>query len=223
MPLRILTINLFNGRADARSFAAALDKHVPDVVAVQELSDNAAEVLANWGTHRLLDPRDDTTGMGVTASATALFSRPEFPNRHPINARIDGAQWGFPAGIDLINAHLVNPIARPMLASKRLRHAEMLSLERLLNADRVESLRVVVGDLNSSPAWPLYRHLGRIASDAATEAGTAKRTWGPTPRSPRLLRIDHVFIQGARCTTTQLVDVRGTDHRGLLVTLEPLR
>ena len=56
MPLRILTQNLYNGRADPEGLRRALNRYEPDVVAVQELSPNAASVLQSWGDDGLLDP-----------------------------------------------------------------------------------------------------------------------------------------------------------------------
>jgi endonuclease/exonuclease/phosphatase family metal-dependent hydrolase len=219
MSLRILTQNLYNGRADPSSFAKVLRDQSPDVVAVQELSTNCAEVLAEWGSATLLEPRDDTTGMGLAVRGQAALSRLDFPNRNPVRAILLGAAWGRDADVEIINAHLVNPVARPMKVSLRLRMAEIAALEGILNSDPSPRTRVLVGDLNSSPAWPIYRRLAKVATDAARAAGTARRTWGPRPASPRLLRIDHAFVQRAHVVRTQLVTVRGADHRGLLVEL----
>jgi endonuclease/exonuclease/phosphatase (EEP) superfamily protein YafD len=221
MPLRILTINLYNDRAKSDSVAAALRRYQPDVVAVQELSRYGAAVLEDWGQYLLLDPKDDTTGMGIATRLPAEFTRLEFPNRNPVLARINAADAGFPDGIELISAHLVNPISRPLRVSTRMRQLEAEILTELLAKPIETSARVLVGDLNSSPSWPMYRRLAALATDAAVEAGNARRSWGPTPTSPRMLRIDHVFTQSARCTASQLVEVSGADHRGLLVDLEP--
>lgn len=218
MPLRILTINLYNGRATADSFATALAQTQPDLVATQELTAPAADVMADWGSAHLLDPRDDTTGMGVAARFPAEFERLDFPHRDPIRARFDGIRWGF-REVEVVDSHVVNPISRPLLQSKRLRELELAALEQLL-AEPVAS-RILVGDMNSSPAWPLYRRLAALATDGALAAGTARRTWGYWPRSPRMLRIDHAFLQGATCVRTSLVQVAGGDHRGLLVEVEP--
>lgn len=222
MPLRILTINLYNGRARPESLAAALTDLSPDIVAAQELSPNASDVLAEWASHHLLDPRDDTFGMGIAATTPVTLTRLDFPNRNPVVARFDGSPWGFLGPIEMINAHLVNPLTRPILLSKRLRVRELTELEQLFKAPS-RPVQVLVGDLNSSPAWPVYRRLAKLATDAAIQAGTAKRSWGPTSRSPRLLRIDHAFIHGAHAKATRLVDIAGADHRGLLVELEPIR
>lgn len=221
MPLRILTANLYNGAADPAAFAAALRSYSPDFVAVQELSDNAADVLDAWGTSHLLDPRDDTTGMGAAARLDADFSRLDFPFRHPIRAEFDGRRWGL-GDVELINTHIVNPIARPLLHSKQLRARELAALETLLASGPQGDSRILVGDFNSSPAWPFYRRVAKLATDGAVSAGTARRTWSYFPRSPRLLRIDHVFLQGVTCGGTQLVPIPGADHRGLLADIEPV-
>ena len=220
MPLRIFTANLYSGRANPASFAAALSELEPDIVAIQELGATAAEVLHDWGATRLLDPREDTTGMGLAVAGDADLAELHFPNRNPLRARLDGSRWGF-GSLELISAHLVNPIARPLLRSKRLRRLELAALEGLL--DEPVETRILVGDLNSSPAWPLYRRLTELATDGAVAAGTARRTWGFYPKAPPLLRIDHAFLQGADCVGTSVVAIDGCDHRGLVVDVEPNR
>ncbi|MEA2002580.1 MAG: hypothetical protein U9N84_11965, partial [Actinomycetota bacterium] len=159
MRLRILTINMYNGRADAGSLASALHEYVPDVVAAQELSSAGAEVLADWGDNYLLDPRNDLTGMGTAVRGSASFSRLDFPNRNPVTATLPAVDWGLDRDLDIVNAHLVNPISRPLQKSRMLRTLELAALEQLLAASNGNLSRVLVGDLNSSPAWPLYRRL----------------------------------------------------------------
>jgi endonuclease/exonuclease/phosphatase family metal-dependent hydrolase len=216
MKLRVLTANLYNGRVEPDSLATVLRTHTPDVVAVQELSDNCAAVLADWGKARHLDSRDDLTGMGIAVRGEATFSRLDFPNRRPVVATIVGDDWDLPAGLEIVNVHLVNPIARPLARSRLLRSQELVALEAVLT-DPSPTARILVGDLNSSPAWPIYRHLTRFATDAAVAAGTARRTWGPWPSSSRLLRIDHAFVQGVKPLRTEIVSLSGGDHSGLLV------
>jgi endonuclease/exonuclease/phosphatase (EEP) superfamily protein YafD len=221
MPLRILTMNLYNGAAEPTELAALLDDAKPDVVAVQELSPNSAAVLADWGSSSLLDPRADTLGMGLASRTALVITRLDFPHRNPIVGRFDGETWGLPQ-VELVNVHMTNPISMPMPTSWRRRRGQLAALERLLGEHDATSARVVVGDFNSSPAWPFYRRIAALASDGAVQAGTAKRTWSYYPSSPRMLRIDHVFLQGPiRCVNTELVKVSGADHRGLLIDLEP--
>ena len=224
MPLRILTQNLYNGRAEPGSLTRALEEHRPDIVAVQELAANAVPVLEAWGDEGLLDPRNDTTGMGMVTRGPAALTRLDFPMRWPVVAHLRAADWDLPSDIDIVNAHLMNPIVRPLATTRRLRNRELTSLRDVLLGETGAAGRVVVGDLNSSPAWPLYRQLRRIATDGAKQAGTARPTWGPWVWSPRVLRIDHAFLRGPiRASHTQLVRIAGTDHSGLLVDIESAR
>jgi endonuclease/exonuclease/phosphatase (EEP) superfamily protein YafD len=82
-----------------------------------------------------------------------------------------------------------------------------------------------VGDLNATPNWPAYRRLrGRFddaAEQAARRVGRAPgRTWGPWPGSPRLLRIDHVLVQGLVGTGSRVLPLRGSDHSALVAELD---
>jgi len=219
MPLRILTANLYTGRVKPASFAALLHDAAPDVVAVQELAPSQAEVLGNWGVCRLLDPDDETTGMGLAVQVPAQLDRLGFPYRNPVRARFDGVAWGL-RDVEVIGAHIANPISRPFAVSRLRRREEAAALEAVLTEPR--STRVLVGDFNSSPAWPLYRRIAALSVDGPAAAGTAVRTWGYFPRSPALLRIDHAFIQGARCVSSRTVKLDGGDHRALVVDVEPL-
>ena len=223
MQIRVLTINLYNGRANPDSLAAALEVHQPDVVAAQELSTNSATVLADWGSSHLLDPRPDMSGMGIAVSGSATFSRLDFPHRDPIVAVLPARDWGLERDLQIFNAHLVNPVSRPIAQSIRVRAKEVAALEQIFGMPHDTASRILVGDLNSSPAWPLYRRLGNLATDAAVAAGTARRSWGPWPGSPRLLRIDHAFVQGPKPLRTTLLSISGTDHSGLLLDVEAVR
>jgi len=214
-------MNLYNGAAHPDELAAFLADIQPDVVAVQELSANSAEVLADWAVDALLDPRDDTNGLGVAARRPVDLTRLEFPSRLPIVARFDGSPWGLPQ-VEFLNVHITNPVALPFPRSLRLRRAELASLERILKARDDSTARVVVGDFNSTPSWPFYRRVSALATDGAVQAGTARRTWGYFPNSPRVLRIDHAVLQGPiRCERTSLVKISGADHRGLLIEMKP--
>lgn len=221
LPMRILTQNLYNGRGDPDSFAHVLRTHQPDVVAVQELSANSTSVLEDWGTTTLLDPRDDTTGMGVAVRGAAIMERLDFPFRSPVTVTLPADAWDLGTDVQVVNAHLVNPIARPIPRSRQLRVRELEALQALIRDGSRPQARILVGDFNSSPVWPLYRKLRKLVTDGAVAAGTARRTWGPWPSSPRLLRIDHVFTRGpVQVMATRTVKVAGADHRGLLIEVE---
>lgn len=213
-----MTANLYNGRAEPGALHAVLGEVNPDVLAVQELSANSAAVVAERFPRHLLYPRDDNRGMGVAVRGPAEVVTVDFPDRSLLRVTLDPTAWSLPHPVEILNAHLVNPIARPLRRSAGLRRRQVEILEEMIAAPT--SGRLLVGDFNSSPAWPLYRRLRRASTDAAIAAGTACRTWGPTWWFPRLLRIDHAFVNGLIPLATHRVAIRGADHSALVVDLE---
>jgi endonuclease/exonuclease/phosphatase family metal-dependent hydrolase len=81
---------------------------------------------------------------------------------------------------------------------------------------------VVVGDFNSTPLWPFYRRIADHLHDAALiharrSGGRAARTWGPWHGAPRLLRIDHAFVQHLEVFDFAVVEVPDGDHSAVVV------
>ena len=79
--------------------------------------------------------------------------------------------------------------------------------------------RILVGDMNGSPAWRTYKRLAEQLQDAAVAAGTAAPTWGYRPGTPAMLRIDHAFVEGVIPLATHTVRIKGSDHWALVVDL----
>ena len=79
--------------------------------------------------------------------------------------------------------------------------------------------RVLVGDMNASPSWRVYKRLAARLQDAAVVAGTAQATWAYFPALPRTLRIDHVFVEGLVALETHTVRIKGTDHSAVVADL----
>ncbi|MCB1246114.1 MAG: endonuclease/exonuclease/phosphatase family protein, partial [Acidimicrobiia bacterium] len=74
------------------------------------------------------------------------------------------------------------------------------------------------GDMNSSPAWPVYKAMRRRWADLAVEASPEPEpTWAWRPGWRRMLRIDHVFGSGVTAETTGVHAVAGSDHHALVV------
>ena len=83
---------------------------------------------------------------------------------------------------------------------------------------------MLVGDLNATPVWPVYRHLAARLTDAAVAASRrhgrpTQRTWGPWPGSPRLFRIDHALVHGVAVDDVRVLPLPGGDHCALVVDL----
>lgn len=217
--LRLVSINLLVDRADPGDLRRLLAETDPDVVTVQELGDKTAGVISEVFAHGHLDPRDDFFGMGIASKNPITVQRLDLEGRSGWAARLEPRMWPqLKQTFDVLNVHLVNPVNRPWRSSAAARRRQIEQIGSFL-AER-SGPSVIVGDMNASPAWPEYRLLRALGSDAAEETGTAVRTWAPLTWGPRLLRIDHAFVAGARSVSTSVETVRGSDHSALVVDLE---
>ena len=222
--VRVLSANLWNGGADPEGFAALVERLRIDVVAVQELSPPQADALRRRLPHGNLEPATDYTGMGIAARRPLPVRRLTLPRR---DARIAELQLRAPDGgavtVELVNVHIEAPHNGPTWRSVARRRGQWRALERHLKASP-QRPRVVVGDFNSTPLWPFYRRIASHLHDAALiharQSGRpALRTWGPWPGAPRLLRIDHAFVQHLVVFDFAVVDVPNGDHSAVMVEL----
>lgn len=209
--MRIMTANLWNHHVSADSFADALDEHRPDIVAIQELDQQAAAVLADRYDHGRAMP-DGVQGCALVANHPITVTRTELPFRPLLSAQVEVGKRTVTVGA----IHLANPVAMHDLPFRR--HQVRALLEQIKGTEPM----VLVGDYNSSPAWPAYRmikrHLRDGVKDWAKQAGVRPtRTWNWGAGTPKLLRIDHVMVRGVELTNVKAIDIVGSDHRALVV------
>jgi endonuclease/exonuclease/phosphatase (EEP) superfamily protein YafD len=217
--IRIMSINLLVDRADPDDLRRVVSAADPDVLCVQELGDRTATVVADMFDHGHLDPQKDFFGLGIGARHPVAIERLDLAARGGWVARLEPDAWaGLTEPLDVFNIHLINPINLPWTRSRATRRSQIAHVATLVGER--DSASVVIGDMNATPLWPEYKSLTEIGVDAARTTGTNRRTWSHFLSGPRLLRIDHAFVSGARPTTTSIVRVRGTDHRGLVVDIE---
>lgn len=218
--VRVLTANLYAHHIDLGGLRELLEGSDPDVALVQELSGPAAEVLSERFSNGLLHPAKHHGGMGLALRRPAPVERLPLPYRDGQIGRLGPPEW--PGPLEVINVHMANPVAWPPQRTVRRRRRQLGALMATVDPPRA---RIVAGDFNASPAWGVYRRLAGRFGDAARVVAAAQgrrpaRTWGPTPRSPRMLRIDHVFTEQVRPIDVQVVKIPGSDHCGLLVDLK---
>jgi len=224
--LRLLTANLLHGRAEPGALAALLEERAVDVACFQELGTAQVAAVAEVLPHGKLEPssRVDANGMGVALRRPAEMQALPLPRRNARVALLRPADWpGLPAAVEVVNVHIQAPHARPWSALP-LRKSQVASLCDYLD-DRPLPHRIVAGDFNATPIWPVHRRIAERLVDgpaavAAAEGRRPELTWGPWPGSPRLLRIDHVMHCGLRTLACERLAVAGSDHDALLVTLE---
>lgn len=220
---RLMSANLSNGGASPRVLAELVETLAPDVVAVQELAPEQADVLARLLPHGLLEPRRDHHGMGVALRWPARVWRVPLAYRDARVAELTlNGTPGRTEPVEIVNVHIAAPHVQPLRRAMGLRRDQIRGLLGYLDASRRR--RAVVGDFNATPLWPVYRRLrrrfGDAADDAARRAGRrASPTWGPSPGSPRLLRIDHVLVHGLRGHDARVLPLPGSDHSALVVDL----
>ena len=215
--MRVLTVNLLNGEASPDSLARVLEATDPDIMLAQELAPNAGSVIERHFAHGVVKPVMDYQGKAIVSKEPIHVEEVDFPFRSIMRGETEG-------GIEVINIHLANPIDgwRGRVPERR---GQVQALEQLIEPPRT---RIVAGDFNSSPAWPAYKRLRRSLDDAVADWAertdqTPRRTWGWRPGWPTMLRIDHVFTNNLRATWVDVVNVKGTDHKAVVVDLEPVR
>lgn len=214
---RLMTANLYNGNVDPVSLARVLATVDPDVIVCQEFARNVADVIATHFPHTDLHPASSYQGRAVAARFPFTPGLLTLPARRASIATFSaGVHPALPAGLELVGAHLVNPIDRPLRVTASMRREQVSGILEHLRG--VSTPSVVAGDMN---ATPMYRSYRRFAAELTDMPASVKplRTWGPWPWFPRLLRIDHIFANGLECVANQRVKVGGGDHSLLVVDL----
>ena len=212
-----MTANLLHKRgATPQVLRDALDVVKPDVLAVQELTPALARVVAERFLHHFFTTRPDGAGVGLAAARPVSFNGVPMPYRSAVVATLQPEDWPEFAGpVEIFNVHLANPIGGWPFNMARARRSQINATQARPSADGVR--RVLCGDLNATPLWAAYRRLRRSYRDGILEAAArnARRpapTWSPLRSGPRLLRIDHVLVDGVRIESAEVVHLPGSDH-----------
>lgn len=222
-PLRVLTVNVKRGRADADAVLRALRQHQVDILAVQEVT---ADWLAAIGQARVaevlpfshVDPRAGSAGSGLWARwpLTPLDPLPGTKNAAP-RARTEPAA-GQPVTVTVV--HPAAPVNRQEPQWQR-----ELETIRLALAEHTGP-HLVAGDFNASRDHRVFRGILQSGfvdcADAARQRHWPGFTWPTDRRYPPLMRLDHVLGSQAGCVVHEARTMRipGTDHCGVLAVLE---
>ncbi len=215
--MRLLTANLYSGRASVSSFVEVLDLERPDVVVCQEVGSDAAGMLRARYSHGVATGDDHThSGRAIVSDLPIEVTSLDMAHRPGLRTRvaIDGVE------VELVGIHLANPVTGPSAVADRRRQTRSV-IEHL---DAVGTPAVVVGDLNATPLWPAYRRLRTRLRDGVADAERLRnriprRTWAPKPDWPPMLRIDHVLTAGVRIDEVAVRRVEGSDHLAVAATV----
>lgn len=209
----VVTVNVEYSNDDPQRFLDWVAQHPADVIVVQEVTPQWAEVLATLGEYpyRRMITRADPYGI-------AMVSRWPFGK---IDA-VDLAGDGIPSldaivqvngqRIRVLGLHTRWPIT-PGLA--RLRDRALLRAAVLAREQSLPT--VAAGDLNVAPDSPAFAQLQQTSGLRDALAGQG---WHPTWMAgfwPLALRIDHQLVSPSLCVEQAEVGAEiGSDHRPII-------
>jgi endonuclease/exonuclease/phosphatase family metal-dependent hydrolase len=217
--LRVLTNNMYFGRADAELVVARVRQLGADVLFLQELTADAVTRLKRAGLDDLLpysqlDLRGGSSGSGIYSR----FPLSEGPVMAPTNMAQPTVRAQLPGGdaVELIGVHPAPPnLARRGGAARWREELGVLPPPGDLP-------RVLAGDFNATLDHAAFRRVLRLGyKDAALRLGQALTpTWGP-PGRRAVLALDHILVTGACNVLEYSVHViPGTDHRAVFAEVQ---
>lgn len=217
--LRVLTHNMYFGRADAEILVTRVRQLDADVLFLQELTEDAVTRLKQAGLDDLmpyteLDLRDGSRGSGIYAR----FPLSEGPTLPVIHMAQPTARLDLPNGqqVELICVHPVTP--RPLRAGATQWREEIGMLPAPGDLPRIAA-----GDFNATLDHAVFRDVLRLGyADAGQQAGDALTpTWGPPGRDSALFTLDHVLVDRSCAVLGYSVHIiPGTDHRAVYAEIQ---
>ena len=216
--VRVLSVNLYGGRADARQIASLARARDVDLIAVQELTPEAVERLdrAGFGVeypHRVLQPAPQASGGGIYSRWSLEDLGSLVSEFHQPVAAVD-----VPASIP-IRFVSVHPMA-PSIPSRTGQWAsEYGSMPEAFGADLP---LVLAGDFNATLDHEKLRALLATGyRDAADVVGNGLvSTWPARLEAKLPVTIDHVLAErGISFGGYDVEGIDGTDHRAVFAEL----
>jgi len=216
--VRVLHANLmYANRTPERLGELAASVDDVDVLAFTEYTPAHAAVLlagplADRFAHRVEHPAPGAAG-------AALWSRYPLSRRvgPPLHFATVAATVDSPARLTVIVVHPMSP-----MVSMATWRRDLATLATISPAGDPPTM--IVGDFNASSWHPAFRRLLRAGwrdAHLATNRGFAS-TWPTNRRLPPFVGIDHYLLSDTvLATATAEVEVPGSDHRGIVVTVMP--
>jgi endonuclease/exonuclease/phosphatase (EEP) superfamily protein YafD len=221
--LRVLTVNLLRGLAAGADLAGLVRRVRPDVLFLQELTDEARARLNGGGGLADLLPYSMPDKRQHSYRGSAIYARYPLHDGLGIGPSVASqptARLELPSGetVELVCVHPRPPFPPWISGAAPRWRAELAALPAPGGIPVI-----LAGDYNATADHSQFRRLLRRGHrDAAIEAGRGLApTWGPEPRGrPALLTLDHVLVD-PRCAVlaTAVHELPGTDHRALFAEL----
>jgi endonuclease/exonuclease/phosphatase (EEP) superfamily protein YafD len=211
--LRIMSLNLYIGRADAETVVRIAREQKVDLLVLPELTDQEDAALSKAGLEDLLPNRVfDTDSSGSGTAIVSKFPLRQFSPMPETTLAQPSAVVDVPGNNDVeLTAVHIQPGVRT--GSAGTWHRELAALPR-----PDERVRILAGDFNASFDHAAFRSLvDRGYADAAESTGDGmEATWRSWPFGPPVT-IDHILAD-SRCAfgSYAVFDVPGSDHKALV-------
>jgi endonuclease/exonuclease/phosphatase (EEP) superfamily protein YafD len=186
--LRIMSSNLYLGRADAKTIVRLVREHDVDVLNLLELTPEEIENLDQAGLcevlpHRVFEPAPGGAGSGIASrfplsplslAGPSLLAQP--------SARVD---LGSGASVEVVAAHPIPPTTSASTWKK-----EIAGLPA-----PAEGVRILAGDFNATLDHATFRRLLSAGyADAGERRGAGFTPTWPARFFPPPVTIDHVLV-----------------------------
>lgn len=211
--LRIMSINLYAGRADANTVARIAREQKVDLLVLPELTQEKDAALAAEGLNELLPNRvydTDATGSGTAVLSKFALRQVVLMNESTLAQPSMVVDVPGNSDVELTAVHIQPGVRSGSVLTWR---TELADLPR-----PAERIRVLAGDFNASFDHAAFRSvLDRGYADAAESTGNGlTATWSQWPFGPPVT-IDHILAD-SRCAfgSYAVFDVPGSDHKALV-------
>jgi endonuclease/exonuclease/phosphatase (EEP) superfamily protein YafD len=222
--VRVLTVNVSEGGADAGALAAVMREHA-DIVLFQEITPEQVRGLTRTGVgsdfpHQVTDARPGAGGVAIW-SRWPVGSPSRIPEYELGVVTADVDIPGVPAATTVGTVHISGPWPQPITDWRR--DMDMLPETVQAIVDRAGARPVIIGgDFNATTDMAPFRHALRPGvRDAAEQAGAGLvRTYPGDAQFPALIGIDHVLTYNGSATSARTVPIPGSDHLGLVAEVQ---
>lgn len=217
---RLMTCNVYKGRADAREIVDLVRSEHVEVLALQETTDDFVNALNSAGIAAYLPYSQVASSDGVYGNGIWSASPLSDPSDDDVDSSasfMPGATISFNGGntqVRFVSVHTTSPTDGYWQQWKR-------SLDELAKL-RFDTGRryVFMGDFNATyDHTPFRNFLGTRFSDAARQAANGLKFSWPANIDyvPTFAGIDHIVLDsGMRAGQVRTVKVDGSDHKALL-------
>lgn len=229
--IRVMTLNCRYGRANASQIIKLAKTHKIDTILLQEVSKKLVKNLEKLGikhdfAHVQLGSANGHENGGFNAIYTRLNNVKSFGKSIKIDA----------ANVPIVTAVTRDSSAENLLITFASAHPKspmrgcaawssgIMALAKIgenHNENNVKDVKIIGGDLNSTPDHPSFRALLKSGFlDASMQIGKRLKTWPTWQKWPNLA-LDHVLVKSTGCnaiaTEQRAIRVDGSDHFALIV------